>query len=133
MTMTAVRGERQAFTTPAADGTPGKPSPTLSSTIKVGNRLYLSGLLGNTPQNQGDMGAQTREVLARIGRTLTAAGFSWADVVDGTVYVTDVARFAQMNEAYRTIFTKDFPTRATVGTDLVVADGLLEIMFVAVK
>lgn len=133
MTMTAVRGERQAFTTPAADGTPGKPSPTLSSAIKVGNRLYLSGLLGNTPQNQGDMGAQTREVLARIGRTLTAAGFSWADVVDGTVYVTDVARFAQMNEAYRTIFTKDFPTRATVGTDLVVADGLLEIMFVAVK
>ena len=38
-----------------------------------------------------------------------------------------------MNAGYRTIFTKDFPTRATVGTGLVGADGLVEIMFVASK
>ena len=79
------------------------------------------------------MTGQTKTILERVGRTLTAAGFSWTDVVDGIVYITDVGKFAAMNEGYRTIFTKDFPTRATVGTGLVNADGLVEIMFVASK
>lgn len=133
ITMTAHRGARQAFTTPAADGSPGKPSPILSSAIKAGNRLYVSGILGNTPQTKGDMKAQTVEALARIGRTLTAAGYAWTDVVDGIVYITDTSQFAAMNEGYRTVFSKDFPARATVGTGLVNADGLVEIMFVASK
>ena len=38
-----------------------------------------------------------------------------------------------LKQGYRTIFTKDFPARATVGTGLVNADGLVEIMFVASK
>jgi enamine deaminase RidA (YjgF/YER057c/UK114 family) len=38
-----------------------------------------------------------------------------------------------MNKAYRTIFSKDFPARATVRTGLVNADGLVEMMFVAAK
>lgn len=133
ITLTAVKGPRQAITTPAADGTPGKPSPNLSSAIKVGNRLYLSGLLGNTADNKGDVEAQTRELMARVGRTLTAGGFGWNDVVDGIVYITDLGFFSGMNAGYRTIFTKDFPARATVKTGLVGADGLVEIMFVASK
>lgn len=132
-TFVAVKGARQAVTTPGPDGTPGKPSPNLSSAIKVGNRLYVSGMLGNTPQTAGDMTAQTRETLARIGRTLKAAGFDWPHVVDATVFITDVARFADMNAGYRTVFTKEFPARATVGTGLVAPDGLVEIMFTAVQ
>lgn len=133
ITLTANRQPKQAFTTPAADGTPGKPSPILSSAIKVGNRLYVSGILGNTAANKGNMEAQTTELLARVGRTLKAAGFDWPNVVDGIVYITDVAQFDAMNKGYRTIFSKDFPARATVRTGLVNADGLVEIMFVAVK
>jgi enamine deaminase RidA (YjgF/YER057c/UK114 family) len=132
-TMVAVKGQREAVTTPAADGTPGKPNPNLSSAIKVGNRLYLSGLLGNTADNKGDITAQTREVLARAARTLKAGGFDWTHVVDSVVYITDVPNFAGMNTGYRTIFTKDFPARATVETGLVAPDGLVEIMFTAVK
>jgi len=133
MTMTAYRGPKQAFTTPGPDGAPGKPSPTLSSAIKVGNRVYVSGMLGNNAENKGDMTAQTKELLARVGRTLTAAGFSWNDVVDAIAYITDIGKFQGMNEGYRSVLTKDFPTRATVGTGLVGADGLVEIMFVASK
>jgi enamine deaminase RidA (YjgF/YER057c/UK114 family) len=95
--------------------------------------LYISGILGNTPENKGDMTAQTKVILERVGRTLTAAGYSWSDVVDGIVYITDIAKFPAMNDGYRTIFTKDYPARATVGTGLVNADGLVEIMFVASK
>jgi 2-iminobutanoate/2-iminopropanoate deaminase len=133
ITMTAVRQPKQAFTTPAADGSPGKPSPVLSSAIKVGNRLYVSGLLGNTPDNKGDIEAQTTELLARVGRTLKAAGFGFEDVVDGIVYLPDLANFNGMNTSYRKVLGKDFPARATVKAGLVGADGLVEIMFVASK
>jgi reactive intermediate/imine deaminase len=133
ITLTASRLPKQAFTTPAADGSPGKPSPILSSAIQVGNRLYVSGILGNTPDNKGDAEAQTVEIMNRVGRTLKAAGFDWSHVVDGIVYITDVKHFEAMNRGYRTVFTSDFPARATVRTGLVNADGLVEIMFVAAK
>lgn len=132
-TMVAVKGPREAVITPAADGTPGRPNPNLSSAIRAGNRLFVSGLLGSTAENKGDATAQTREILARAGRTLKAAGFDWSHVVDGVVFITDVANFAAMNTGYRSIFTKDFPARATVRTGLVAPDGLVEIMFTAVK
>ncbi|MBL8136991.1 MAG: hypothetical protein JNL48_10245 [Acidobacteria bacterium] len=131
ITLTASSLPKQIFTTPAADGTPGKPSPILSSAVKVGNRLYLSGLLGNTAANKGDTQAQTTEILARVGRTLQVAGFGWGDLVDGVVYITDVKNFEAMNTGYRAV-VKDLPARATVQSGLV-ADGMLEIMFVASK
>jgi 2-iminobutanoate/2-iminopropanoate deaminase len=133
ITLTAVNAPKQVFTTPAADGTPGKPSPILSSAVKVGNRLYVSGILGNTPATAGNVEAQTKELLARVGRTMTAAGFGWSDVADGIVYITDVKHFDGMNAGYRSVLTKDLPARATVRTGLVNADGLVEIMFVASK
>lgn len=132
-TMVAVKGPREAIVAPMADGSPGRPNPNLSSAIRVGNRLYVSGMLGNTADNKGDATAQTRELLARVGRTLKAAGFDWSHVVDAVVFITDTARFAAMNTGYRTVFTKDFPARATVRTGLVAPDGLVEIMFTAVK
>jgi enamine deaminase RidA (YjgF/YER057c/UK114 family) len=131
--MIAVKGSREAITAPAADGTPGRANPNLSSAIKVGNKLYVSGMLGNSADNKGDTTAQTREIMARVGRTLKAAGFDWGHVVEGVVYITDVKNFAAMNAGYRTVLTKDFPARATVRTGLVAPDGLVEIMFTAVK
>jgi 2-iminobutanoate/2-iminopropanoate deaminase len=133
ITLTASRLPKKVITTPAADGTPGKPSAILSSAIQVGNRLYVSGILGNTADTKGNTEAQTVEVLNRVGRTIKAAGFDWSHVVDGIVYITDVKNFDAMNKGYRTIFAKDFPARATVRTGLVNNDGLVEIMFVAAK
>jgi 2-iminobutanoate/2-iminopropanoate deaminase len=132
--LTAVRGvPREAITTPNADGTPGQASPNLSSAIRMGDRLYLSGMLGVTASNKSDIRGQTRETLASLGRTLKAAGFEWNHVVDGIVYITDVKNFAGMNEGYREVFTKDFPARATVEVGLVNPDGLVEIMLTAVR
>src|SRR6185503_2837323 len=119
ITMVAVKDPgRKAITTPNADGGPGTANPNLSSAIQVGNRLYVSGILGSTAANKGDAKAQTAELLSRVGRTLKAAGFDWAHVVDGVVYLPDMTKFQDMNAAYREVFTKDFPARATVGTGL---------------
>lgn len=132
ISLTASSLPKQVVTTPAADGSPGKPSPLLSSGIKVGNRMYLSGLLGNTAETRGNAEGQTREILARVGRTLQAGGYGWGDLVDGVVYLTDTKNFDAMNVGYRSV-VKDFPARAAVKAGLVNDDGLLEIMFVASK
>jgi reactive intermediate/imine deaminase len=125
MTFTASSAAREAIGVPP----PGVP---LSPAVRAGRRLYLSGMLGNTPATAGDVRAQTRETLARIRRTLEQAGASASHVVDATVYLTDAATFADMNAAYREFFGTAFPARTTVVTPLVVADGLVEIMATAV-
>ena len=134
ITMVAVKAaNRTAFTAPAADGKPGTKNPNLSSAIRAGNRLYVSGILGNTADNKGDVKAQAAEALTRIGRTLKAAGYDWKDVVEGVVYLPDLTKFNDMNASYREAFGKDFPARATVGAGLMGADGAVEIMLTAAK
>lgn len=127
ITMIASSSRRE----PISDGRPA--NPNLSSAIRAGNRLYLSGMLGNTPDNKGDVKAQTSETLARIRRTLEAAGYSPSDVVDSIVYLTDFNAFGAMNEVYRGFFGTGFPARATVGVGLVSPDASVEIMMTAVK
>jgi aminoacrylate peracid reductase len=125
ITMVASSAKRDVI----SDGRPA--NPNLSAAIRSGNRVYVSGMLGNTADNQGDTSKQTAETLTRIRQTLQAAGCSPADVVDAVVYVTDVKNFAAMNDAYRPFFAHHFPARTTIGAGLVIADGLVEIMVTA--
>ena len=125
MTFTASAARREAIGA-APEGIP------ISPAIKAGNRLYLSGVLGNTTETSGNIAAQTRETLARIGKTLDLAGAAPADVVESMVYLKDTGAFAAMNGEYEKFFGRDFPARTTVATPLVVDDGLVEIMVTAV-
>jgi reactive intermediate/imine deaminase len=127
ITMVASRAPREAVRS-------GRPAnPNLSPAIRAGNTLYLSGMLGNTPETKGNIEAQARETLARLKSVMDAAGFTPADVVDAMVYLTDLSTFGAMNSEYRTFFGGDFPARTTVQAGLVAPDGLIEIMMTAVK
>ena len=114
-----------------SDGSPA--NPNLSTGIRAGRRVYLSGALGNTPATQGDVAAQTRETLARLNRALAAAGCSPADVADALVYVTDLKFVPDVDREYDAFFGSHAPARATVRSGLMAADGLVEIMLTAVK
>lgn len=127
ITMVASRAPRKAV----SDGRAA--NPNLSAAISSGQHVYVSGVLGNTPETKADAAAQTRETLGRINKTLEAAGCTPEDVVDALVYLTDMKHFAPMNDEYRKFIAKDFPARATVQTGLVAPDGLVEIMVTAVK
>jgi aminoacrylate peracid reductase len=127
ITMVASTAPRE----PISDGRPA--NPNLSAAIRAGRLVYVSGMLGNTPETKNDAGAQTHETLARIRKALEAAGCTPQDVVDGIVYLTDVRNYQAMNDAYRAFFERSFPARATVQTGLVAPDGLVEIMVTAVK
>ena len=113
------------------DGRPA--NPNLSAAIRAGDRLYVSGMLGNTTDNKGDAASQTRETLLRIRRALEAGGATPADVVDSLVYLTDVSNVAAMNDVYRPFFERNFPARTTVQSGLAAPDGLVEIMMTAVR
>jgi enamine deaminase RidA (YjgF/YER057c/UK114 family) len=132
--MVAVKDpQRKQIVPPNADGTPGRAGANLSPAILTGRRLYVAGMTGNTATNKGDVKAQTEEVLVRLGRALTTAGYTWGDVVEATAFLTDMTRIAEMDVAYKAVFPKDFPVRFTMGTPLMGADGLVEIMLTAVK
>jgi 2-iminobutanoate/2-iminopropanoate deaminase len=126
ITLVATTGDREVL---------GPVSATLplSQAIRTGHRIYLSGVLGNTDANVGDITAQTRETLTRIQRTLTAQGLTFANVVDTTVYLTDLSHFAAMNAVYREFFPTAPPARATVGTGLVSKNGLVELVMTVVR
>jgi 2-iminobutanoate/2-iminopropanoate deaminase len=109
------------------------PNPNLSAAVRAGSRLYLSGTLGVTPESAGDVGAQTRETLRRLGGVLSRAGFTWNDVVDSLVYLSDPGGFSDMNAAYRSVLAPPYPARATVQAGLLNPDGKVEIMMTAVR
>ena len=129
ITMVAVATGRRVVTARARRPA-CKASPVLSSAVQVGNRLYLSGMLGVTDAARGNVAAQTNETLGRMGRTLEAAGFSWKNVVEAVVYLPDARDFAAMNEAYRAALPEPFPARTTV-TGPGGARRLVEIMMTA--
>lgn len=127
ITLVATRGEKEVI------GPVVSPSLPLSTAVRAGNRVFLSGVLGNTDANMGDPAAQTREVMTRIQRTLTSAGLTFADVVDSTVYLPDLSQFAAMNGVYREFVPTAPPARATVGAKLVSRNALVEILMTAVR
>lgn len=132
--MIAVKdASRTAINTPNADGSPGNANPNLSAAIRVGNHLFVSGITGNTAANKGDAAAQTKEALARIARTVKAAGFDMSDLVEGMAYVPDRTKFPEVNAAYKEALQKDFPARTGVSPGLVGAGAEVEISFIAVK
>src|SRR5204862_334630 len=110
ITMVAVKdASRTAIVTPNDDGTPGTSNANLSAAIRVGNRLYLSGILASSATSEQNVTSQAGVALARVGRTLTAGGFGWQDVVDSVVYVPYVDQFSNLKTLYRNMLTKDFP------------------------
>jgi aminoacrylate peracid reductase len=108
----------------------------LSPATLGGKTLYLSGLVSTNERGEivgkGDIRAQTRQVLERMQSLVEAAGGTLQDVTQTTVYITDLANFAGMNEVYQTYFPVDPPARATVRVDLVNPDFLVEIQSTAV-
>lgn len=129
----AVRGPHRAI--PAAireDGSQGNPNPNFSAGMVAGNRMWVTGMTGETPDNKTDVGAQTKETLARMFRVLKAGGFTPAQVVDVNVYMRDVTQWDQMNAAYREVFAKNLPARTTVQADNA-GKSLIEIALTAAR
>ncbi|MEO8482368.1 MAG: RidA family protein [Acidobacteriota bacterium] len=123
---------RQAVATSLAPAAIGP----YSQAIIAGNLLFLSGQIPLDPSTgqliEGDIEAQTRQVLRNLDAILSAAGASFASVVRTTVYMLDLAEFAAMNRVYETFVTAPAPARATVQVSRLPRDARVEIDLIAV-
>lgn len=122
---------RELVTAAGAARTIGPYSPAL----KVGNLLFLSGSIPLDPAGQvvpGGIVEQTTRVLENIRALLEAAGASFHNVARTTVFMIDLAEFAQMNEVYSKYFTAPYPARSTVQVAKLPRDVRVEIDVIAV-
>jgi 2-iminobutanoate/2-iminopropanoate deaminase len=99
--------------------------------------LYLSGQIPLDPATgalvAGDVAAQTERALANVEALLAAAGLGFADVVKTTVFLTDLADFAQMNEVYARRFVAPYPARSTVEVAALPRGARVEIEVLATR
>jgi 2-iminobutanoate/2-iminopropanoate deaminase len=132
---------------PAGDARPVKrviqpegyrPSPApLVPAVMVGHTLYMSGSTGGDPATgqlvEGGFEPEFRQVMANMEAVLAAAGLDFSDVVSVTVYVTDMADYARLNEMYREYFTTaPLPTRAAVAVRELARGAAVELRMTAV-
>jgi len=113
-----------------------KPIGPYSPAIRAGNLLFLSGQVGFDPSSgalvDGDISAQTDQVMRNIGALLNAAGTDFAHVVRTTVLHPDMAEVAKMNEVYARYVVDPPPARSTVQVARLPRDARVEIDVIAV-
>jgi len=107
-----------------------------SQAIKVNQFIYTAGQVSIDPQTgtmiEGGIQEQTRRVLDNIAAVLEAAGASFDNVVKTTVFLSDMANFAPMNEIYKQYFNSDAPpARSTVQVAGLPLGAMVEIECVA--
>src|SRR3974377_361958 len=86
--------------------------------VRTGDLLFCAGQIPLDPATgnliAGDIKAQTDRVLQNVKAILDDQKLTFANVVKSTVFLTDLANFAGMNEVYAKYFTTDFPARSTI-------------------
>ena len=105
-----------------------------SQAIKHGGLVFVSGQIPLNPQGElveGDIKVQTRQVLTNLQNILKAAGTDFNNVLKTTVFLKDMAEFAQMNEVYAEFFPTHKPARATVQVARLPRDVSVDIEVVA--
>lgn len=106
-----------------------------SQGIKHGDTLYVAGQVPVTPDGtlvEGDIGAQTEQVLQNIEAILQAAGASMDDLVKTTVFLTDIETFEDFNEVYAEYVPEPRPARSAVEIADLAIDAGVEIEAMAV-
>src|SRR5947208_6102915 len=118
-----MKKEIQSKGAPAAIG-------TYSQGVRAGESVYLSGQIGLDPETMQmteGIEAQTHRVFRNLAAVADAAGMSLDDAVRMTVYLTDLAHFARVNEIMAQYVREPYPARAAVGVSGLPRGAVVEI------
>ena len=100
-----------------------------SQMIRAGGFVFCSAQAAFDPVTgkliEGDITAQTKQILSNFAAELKDAGLTLNDVVDVTVYMTDITMFSEMNEEYAKFFSEPYPARACVEVSNLPVEGAL--------
>lgn len=98
--------------------------------VVVGHMLYTSGQIALRPDGsleEGDVIAQTKQVMANLTAIIHQAGGQLNKVVKTTVFLKNLDDFAAMNAVYGEVFGSHTPARSTVQVAKLPRDVLVEI------
>jgi 2-iminobutanoate/2-iminopropanoate deaminase len=106
-----------------------------SQAVIANGFLFTAGQVALDPASmqvvEGDVVAQTEQVLRNLGAVLASAGASWTNVVKTTVFLTDMRDFARMNDVYAQVMGDARPARSTVQVSALPRGVLVEIDLIA--
>ncbi len=101
-----------------------------SQAVQAGNTVYMSGQIGLDPVSMtlaDGLEAQAVRVFENLKAVAAAAGGSLNDAARVTIYMTDLANFAKVNELMAQYFSQPYPARATVGVKELPRGALVEV------
>jgi 2-iminobutanoate/2-iminopropanoate deaminase len=107
-----------------------------SQAIVAGDLVFCAGQIPLTPDGtlvEGDVAAQTRQVLLNLSAVLEAAGSSLSRCVKTLVFLADMNDFAAMNAVYGEFFGAEPPARSTVQVARLPRDVRVEIEAIALR
>ena len=108
-----------------------------SQAIEVNGFIFASGQIPIDPATgefvEGGIKEQTRQSLLNAKSILIAAGTDLNRVVKTTVYLSDMANFAAMNEVYSSFLEQPFPARSAVAVKDLPKGALVEVEVLAAK
>ncbi len=119
--------------------TPSAPAPAApySVTNEANGFVFVSGQVGLDPatgeREPDDVAAQSTRIMKNIGSVLGDVGLSYSDIVKSTIFLTDMADYATVNEVYGSFFEGDHPARSTVQVAGLPLGFLVEIEVVATR
>ncbi|MFL5742325.1 MAG: RidA family protein [Flavisolibacter sp.] len=104
--------------------------------VLVQNTLYISGQICIDPDSGGmknrDIQEETHQVMKNLRAVLKEAEMDFDKVVKTTIFITDMARFGEINEIYGKYFEGNFPARETVQVSALPKNVNVEISMIAV-
>lgn len=105
--------------------------------VEVNGFLYVSGQIAINPDTNeivtGSTEEEAKQVMKNISAILDEAGYTFGDVVKTTIFLSDMALFAKVNEVYGSYFASDFPARETVAVQGLPKNVHVEISITAYK
>jgi len=105
-----------------------------SSAVRVGDTLYISGMLGlENGQVPDDPAREAGNMLNSIQATLMQAGMTMDDLVYVQIFCSDLSLYDVFNNVYRSYFTQEFPARAFIGAGSLLFDARFELQAIAVR
>ena len=108
-----------------------------SQAVEANGFVFASGQLGINPATgefvEGDVQAQTRQALTNARAIMNEAGLDLNNVIKTTVFLSDMANFAAMNDIYAEFFSDPYPARSAVAVKTLPKNALVEVECIAVR
>jgi enamine deaminase RidA (YjgF/YER057c/UK114 family) len=109
-----------------------QPGPRMSQAVIHGDTVYIAGQVAGDPS--ANLAGQTRQVLESIDRLLAEAGSDKTRILSATIYLANIATFAEMNSVWDTwVSPQNTPARATVEAKLAAPVYKVEIQVIAAR